>query len=352
MQVAADVQEWQERGVRSAFARVVELDGFSSWSADELVVVNEEGACQGEILGHYGTERVSAAASGLLSSPSGLSRLTVEVSGDEIAASGLSCGGRAELLLQPTNTVPAELWASLAQRIPVALLTRVEGRGAGPSGLVVFADGRSAGHLDVAPGQEVLDTAVGLLRAGHRAVHPVEDQGGVVIVEAFVPSPRLIAVGDGELVDALTHQADLLEWELAASADGAAVDDLLEWGGTSSALIMLSHDPQVDAPALARALALGIGYVGAMGSRRTQARREERLQQLGVAAGDIERIHRPIGLDLGGRRPAEIAMAICAEILAARCGRDGRPLTERLAPINDHPGERRGRGPSREAAAG
>lgn len=346
MQVAAEVQEWQERGVRAAFARVVELDGFSSWSADELVAVNEEGACQGEILGHYGTERVSAAASGLLSSASGLSRLTVEVAGDEIAASGLSCGGRAELLLQPISTVPTELWSALARRIPVALLTRVDGPGAGPSGLVVFADGRSVGHLEVAPGPEVLDAAVESLRAGHRAVHSLEDQAGVVIVEAFVPSPRLIVVGEGELVTALTRQAELLEWELAESGDGSAIDDLLDWGGASSALIMLSHDPKVDAPALARALARGIGYVGAMGSRRTQSRREERLKELGVPTGDIERIHRPIGLDLGGRRPAEIAMAICSEILAVRCGRDGRPLATRQAPINDHPGGRGGRAPS------
>jgi xanthine dehydrogenase accessory factor len=353
VQVATDVQEWQERGVRSAFARVVELEGFSSFSADELVVVNEEGACEGEILGRYGTERVSSAASGLFSSPAALSRLTVEVLGaDAIAASGLSCGGRAELLLQPTSSVPAELWSALAQRIPVALLTRVEGPGAGPTGLVVYSDGTCAGHLEVAPGAELLDAAASLLHSGHRAVHRVEDQGGVVLLEVWVPPPRLIVVGDGDLVDALTHQAGLLDWELEASGDGADFGRLLDWGGASSALIMLSHDPQVDAPALAAALARRIAYVGAMGSRRTQARREERLAELGVPAGDIERIHRPIGLDLGGRRPVEIAMSICAEILATRCGRDGRPLRRRQAPINDHLGQRVPSGSSPPVTAG
>lgn len=352
MQVAAEVQKWQERGIRSAFARVVELEGFSSFSADELVAINEEGACQGEILGHYGTERVSTAASGLLSSPAGLSRLTVEVSASDVEAAGLSCGGRAELLLQPTSTVPAELWSALTQRIPVALLTRVEGPGAGPSGLVVFADGRTAGHLEVAPGPEVLDAAVGLLRSGHRSVHSLEDQGGSVCVEAWVPSPRLIVVGAGDLVDALSRQAALLDWELATAKDGGAIDDLLDWGGASSALVMLSHDPETDAPAMAKALGRGAGYVGAMGSRRTQARREEQLQELGVPAAEIGRIHRPIGLDLGGSRPVEIAMAICAEILAARSGRDGRPLMQRQGPIHDHPGQRRQSTSSQPAAAG
>jgi xanthine dehydrogenase accessory factor len=352
VQVAAEVQEWQQRGIRAAFARVVELEGFSTFSADELVVVNEEGACEGEILGHYGTERVSAAAGDVLSSPAALSQLTVEVSGPAIAASGLSCGGRAELLLQPTSSVPAELWSALAQRTPVALLTRVEGPGAGPSGLVVYADGACAGHLDLAPSPELVSAAAGLLHGGHRAVHRVEDQGGVVLLEAWVPSPRLVVVGAGDLVEALTRQAGLLDWELEATEEGAEVDGLLDWGGTSSALVMLSHDPQVDAPALAAALARRIGYVGAMGSRRTQARREERLAELGVPASAIERIHRPIGLDLGGRRPTEIAVAICAEILAVRCGRDGRPLTQRQAPINDHLGERHRSASSQPAATG
>lgn len=338
MQVAAEVKEWRQRGVRAAFARVVELEGFSSWSADDLVAVSEEGVCRGEILGRYGTERVNAAAGGLLSAPASLSRLTLEVSGPAIAAAGLDCGGRAELLLQSIDTVPTELWSSLAERTPVALLTRVEGAGAGPSGLVVHPDGGCAGQLEVPPAPQVLDAAAGLLRSGHRAVHRFEDEHGVVLAEAWVPAPRLIVVGSGELVESLAGQAGLLGWESEATGDGAGIDDLLQWGGTSCALVILSHDPGVDAPVLASALSRQIAYVGAMGSRRTQARREQRLREAGVPEHQIESIHRPIGLDLGGRRPGEIAMAICAEILAVRCGRDGRSLTQRQAPINDHPG--------------
>jgi xanthine dehydrogenase accessory factor len=336
VQVAAELKEWQERGVRAAFARVVELEGFSSWSADELVAVSEGGSCLGEILGRYGTEQVVAAATSALDGPGALSSLTVEVSGPAIEAAGLSCGGRAGLLLQPADAVPAELWSALASRAPVALVTRVEGPGAGPPGMVVHPDGRSAGRLTVPPGPEVLEAAVGLLRSGQRAVHRLADEHGVVLVEAWVPAPRLIVVGSGELATALERQAGLLGWELEATEGGAGVGGLLDWGGTSSALVVLSHDPQVDAPAIALALERRVSYVGALGSRRTQARREERLRDLGVADSLVEQIHRPIGLDLGGRRPAEIAMAICAEILAVRCGRDGRPLAQRQAPINDH----------------
>jgi xanthine dehydrogenase accessory factor len=216
--------------------------------------------------------------------------------------------------------------------------------------VVVFADGRSVGHLEVPPSPEVLDAALGLLRSGHRAVHSLDDQGGTVLVEAWVPSPRLVVVGVGDLVAALSRQAALLDWEMATTEDGGAIDDLLAWGGASSALVMLSHDPEIDAPAMAKAVGRGTAYIGAMGSRRTQARREAQLQELGVPTGEIGRIHRPIGLDLGGSRPAEIAMAICAEILAARCGRDGRPLTQRQAPIHDRPAQSRAR--AQPAAAG
>ena len=97
---------------------------------------------------------------------------------------------------------------------------------------------------------------------------------------------------------------------------------------------MLSHDPHVDAPALATALAGHVSYVGAMGSRATQSRRAERLLASGVTQQEIDRIHRPIGLDLGGRSSPEVALAIVAEILACHTGRDARPLRDRGGPIH------------------
>jgi xanthine dehydrogenase accessory factor len=112
------------------------------------------------------------------------------------------------------------------------------------------------------------------------------------------------------------------------------LDGLLAWAGATGALIVLSHDPHIDAPALSAGLARQIPYVGALGSRATQSRRVERLLAAGVTQEAIDRIHRPIGLDLGGRRSPEVALAIVAEILACHCGRDGRPLRDRTGPIH------------------
>ncbi|MHB8505700.1 MAG: XdhC family protein, partial [Acidimicrobiales bacterium] len=93
----------------------------------------------------------------------------------------------------------------------------------------------------------------------------------------------------------------------------------------------------VDAPALGAGLDAGVAYVGAMGSRATQSRRLERLRADGRTEEELDRIHRPVGLDLGGRSAPEVALSICAEILAAHCGRDARPLKDRTGPINDRP---------------
>jgi xanthine dehydrogenase accessory factor len=93
---------------------------------------------------------------------------------------------------------------------------------------------------------------------------------------------------------------------------------------------LLSHDPKFDEPALQVALRSAARYVGAIGSRKTQAARRERLRELGLQDSEIARLHGPIGLDLGGRQPAEIALAILAEMTAVRYGKTTRQTAELL----------------------
>ena len=102
----------------------------------------------------------------------------------------------------------------------------------------------------------------------------------------------------------------------------------------SDALVVLSHDPAVDTPALAAALRSGEPYVGALGSRHTQSARRQRLAAIGVPDAACDRIHGPVGLDLGARTPEEVALAVCAEILAHRSGRDAASLRAGTGPIN------------------
>jgi xanthine dehydrogenase accessory factor len=339
--VAEGILSWQEAGTPALFARVLSLQGFSTWTGDELVAFSGTGDQRGEVLGRYGAEQLTKAGNSLLSGEQALGRLVVEVHGDRVAEAGLACGGQAEFLLQPVSALPVELWRAIARRAPVALVTQIDGSGTGPLGVAVYPDGRWVGAVGsgngARPPDEALAAAGDLLGAGRTGHHLLEHPLGMFLVEAWVPEPRLVVVGGGDLVVAITAQAALLGWETRASEALEALGGLLDWGGASSALIVLTHDGEVDAPALAEGLARGIAYVGAMGSRRTQSRRVERLEARGVSAADISRIRRPIGLDLGGRRPSEVALAIAAEILAVRSGRDGRPLQQRAGPIHQRP---------------
>ncbi|MDA8063073.1 MAG: XdhC family protein [Actinomycetota bacterium] len=325
-------------------ARVVDIQGFSTWAGDELVVVDRDGVLHGSLLGSTGAAEVLAAARPLLEATDPrLATAVVEVHGAAVMEAGLSCGGRAELLLQPTETIPPALWELLARRMPAALLTRLEGPGRGATSQVVGPDGRCSGALDP-PAPAAVEEAGRLLSAGHSATRRISDGVGEVLVEVWVPAPRLVVVGSGELVGALRAQGALLGWDLQEvgdrpGADGSwpTLDQALAWAGGSAALVVLSHDPHVDVPALSAGLDADLRYLGAMGSRRTQSRRLERLVGDGRGADEVARIHRPIGLDLGGRSAAEVSLAICAEVLAVHCGRDARPLGEHSGPINDRP---------------
>jgi len=160
--------------------------------------------------------------------------------------------------------------------------------------------------------------------------------------------PRLVIVGATEAARALATIAGTLGYErivvdarpaFAAEARFPDVERLVnDWPeeafeaialGPDDAVAVLSHDAKFDEPAIAEALRRGARYVGAIGSRKTQADRRARLRDAGVSAADLERLHGPIGLDLGGRAPAETALSIMGEIVADRHGGSGRPMVEK-----------------------
>jgi xanthine dehydrogenase accessory factor len=173
------------------------------------------------------------------------------------------------------------------------------------------------------------------LNQGRTSSRAIEVGGTTLVVDVVVPTTRLLVVGAGDLAAALERQAGLLDWEASSVNDGEAAAVAVKDLGPADALIVLSHDPEVDTPALAAGLASDVGYLGALGSRHTQAGRRERLMARGLSADQLGRIRGPAGLDIGARTPAEISLAIGAEILALRSGRAGTALKERAAPIND-----------------
>jgi xanthine dehydrogenase accessory factor len=332
-------------GGRAVMGRVIDLKGFSTLPVDEMVIVGEDGTFHGELLGRPGAEAIQAAAKALFEGGARLETVAVEIHGPQVQELGLACGGRADVLLQPVASVPEPFWAALAERAPAALVTIIDGPAAGAAALGVGRDGQTWGSLAIGAGGEVqealADEARALLREGRTASRRVETEAGMALVEAWVPAPRLVVVGSGDVVAAVEAQAGLLGWEVRATDGPGGVEatvkqigQLLDWAGATAALIVLSHDPHLDAPALAAGLARPIPYIGAMGSRGTQTRRLDRLRAQGLPEEQLERIHRPIGLNLGGRRAPEVALAIVAEILAVHCGRDGRPLKQTTGPIH------------------
>jgi xanthine dehydrogenase accessory factor len=164
-----------------------------------------------------------------------------------------------------------------------------------------------------------------------------------VFFDVVLPPPRLAIVGGVHIAVELARLAKGIGYEVAvvdprtafATKDRFPEADRLvhEWpddglrsvGLTAgTAVAVLSHDPKLDDPALLVALRSPAFYVGALGSQRTQELRRRRLLEAGVGEAELRRLHGPIGLDLGGRQPAEVALSILAEIVAVRAGRSGR----------------------------
>jgi xanthine dehydrogenase accessory factor len=315
-EVAATIERWQAQGLDAAVARVVTWHGFGGRRAGEALAVNAAGETAGALIGGRATNDVAAAARELLQSSRSAEVVDVALGDSEAVAAGLACGGTARVLVQRVATFPATVWAALAGRQPMALATDLDGTGR----TVLVVDNEQ-------------------LAAGRSAVEVIPGTGGQTdrLVETFVAPPLVAIVGAADLAGALSRQAALLGWE-ASIIDGPGDDGpaakLAATLGPTDALVVLSHDPEVDTPALAAGLRGGAGYVGALGSRHTQEGRRSRLAERGLTPAQLAEIHGPVGLDLGARTPEEVALAICAEILAVKRGRAASSLRDGTGPIN------------------
>ena len=222
-----------------------------------------------------------------------------------------------------------------------ALVTVVSGEGLGRK-LLVRADGQASGSLgDAAADERALAFGEELMWAERSELR------GDLFVDVVAPPPRLIVFGAVDFAAALCRMARAAGWRpYVVDPRGRfatrerfpdAEDVVVAWperafatlGGIDRAtyIAVLTHDPKLDDAALTAALAADPAYIGAMGSRRAQEKRRERLLALGVADADVARIAAPIGLDLGGLTAEETALSIMAEVVAVRNGRAGGRLS-------------------------
>ncbi len=229
------------------------------------------------------------------------------------------------------------------------VLTVVAGERIGRK-LLVHEDGSSVGDGPA----ELVELAPDALRTGRS--HLVEHNGETVFADVYGPPTRLLVYGAVDTAEALARGAKLLGWttivadaraRFATKERVPSADELLvEWPEETvahvrpdlgTAILVLTHDDKFDIPMLKGALAGDAFYVGALGSRRNQQRRRELLVEAGVLEEDLDRIHGPAGLDIGAESPAETALSMLAEILAARVGREGGSLRSGTTRIHAEP---------------
>jgi xanthine dehydrogenase accessory factor len=351
---------WRAEGLEPGRAVVIRTFGSAPRPEGAGLLAADDGRIAGSVSG--GCVEGAAADEIARARRTGRARvIRYGISDEQAWDVGLACGGTIDVLVQPV--VPAEVMGAARElgRAVVTLLPpdapppdfgpHPPGDGASPAPPIVIDDAGSVigGDVPDAPTLGPLRAAVAdaLLRGRSRTV---ESAGRQWFVEAFPVRPRLVIVGAVESARALVGFARALGYETvvidgrSAFATRARFPDadriIVGWPdevaddialGPLDAVAVLAHDPKFDDPAITTALARGCRYVGAVGSRKTQAERRARLAAAGVAEADLARLRGPIGLDLGGREPAETALAIMAEVVAARYGGSGAPMRERAS---------------------
>jgi len=327
IEVLEQAAAWRDAGKGVAIATVVSTWGTSPSPVGSTMAVNEDSAFAGSVSGgcvegaviHEALEVIGGA---------GPRVMKYSVTNDEAWEVGLTCGGTVEVLVAATlgKDIVDTLIDNVTQRRPVAAATEIKTG----NQTLIFGD-RIEGSLSLEG--EALAQARATLDTGTSSIIPHGDGG--IFVHAFLPSPRLVIIGAVHVSQALAAMAELTGFDVIIidPRQAFATDErfpntrlIHQWPSdafadsppdAATAVVALVHDPKIDDPALMAALASNAFYVGALGSVRTHAKRLDRLKDLGVSQDDLDRIHAPVGLDLGGRKPAEIAVSILAEVVQA-----------------------------------
>ena len=355
-EILADLDRWQADREEVAIATLLEVRGSAPRLPGARLAVTRSRGMAGSVSGGCVENDVFERAMAVLDS----GRAAVASYGitDESAfAVGLACGGSIDVLIERFSPTPE--WQALRQSIDadeaVAWAVGIEPAPLLGRHLAILNDGRTLGSLDPGLDAGVATAARRLLLEGGARVVPLPFCGAEsrVFVEAFPPPLRLFIIGATHTAGALCRVARQLGFRVTVvdargiyatperfpEADElicARPEEVLEAAhlDARSYVVTLTHDPKFDLPVLACALRSEALYVGAMGSRKTRERRKSELRELGLGEAELGRLYSPIGLDLGARTPEEIAIAIAAELLAVRSGREARPLVDGSGPVH------------------
>jgi xanthine dehydrogenase accessory factor len=342
--VVAEIERLRAAGEAVAVATVIQTWGSAPRREGARMVVGAKGAIAGSVSGGCVEGAVAEAAAQVLKTGAP-KLLRFGVSDPDAWQVGLSCGGTIEVFVAALEATHHDhLRAALASEAPAAEVTVVRG-GADILGcqLLLLGDGQAHGSLGADLDAEATPLARAALMEGRSSRAALTAANGTeVFIDVLRPPPALVVVGGVHIAVALTALAKGLGYHTTVidprtrfgSAErfpqvdrliAAWPDEGLEAVGlnASTAVVVLTHDPKLDDPALRAALPSPAFYVGALGSKQTQAKRRQRLLDAGLTEAQIGRLHAPIGLDLGGRSPEEIALSVLAQIVAVRNRRAG-----------------------------
>ncbi|KRE20974.1 XdhC family protein [Agromyces sp. Soil535] len=368
LELSAEISTRLARGERFALATVTAVSGSAPRDPGASMIVDADGRVTGSVSGGCVEGAVFELCERVLAG-SGVERGRFGIEDESAFAVGLSCGGEIDVFVQPAD--PTLLSAEPFDRALAGASSGLATLVAGPSrmlGRVVVPgapDGFRVGALDdgelaragvhgvsAARIEAELDRRI---RSGRSGLVRFECDGDdlVFFCESRLAPPRMVIFGAVAFAQALSAAAALLGYRVSVCDPRipfatperfpAAHEVVAEWPSDYLARLdvdertvvcVLGHDAKTDVPLLALALSLPVAYVGALGSRRTHEERIRMLRDAGVGDGGLSRLHSPIGLDLGAATPEETAVSILAEVIAARTGRDARPLGETSGPIH------------------
>jgi xanthine dehydrogenase accessory factor len=338
--ILADLDRWGGAGEWLAIATLVRVQGSAPRLPGARLLVTASGRMAGSVSGGCVENDIVERAQQVVQSEESV-LATYGIVDETSPDVGLPCG-TIDVLIQPF--APSAAWQAVrgalergeAAALATSLAPSTLGRALAVGAVAV------TGSIDPTLDAAIATEARGALERGEtrRIAVPCADGEVDVFVESFARSPRLFIVGATHTAMPLSRLARELGFHVTvidprrayASPERFPLVDALvcEWPvpalgdalDPSDYVVTMSHDPKLDVPALACALRAGVRYVGAMGSRQTHERRKAALREEGFGEADLGRIHAPVGLALGGRAPEEIALAIVAEMVAVRCGRE------------------------------
>jgi xanthine dehydrogenase accessory factor len=318
-QIPEAALQWHRAGQGAALATVVETWGSAPRQAGSQLAISGKGEMMGSVSGGCVEGAVVTEALEALADRKPR-LLTFGVSDETAFAVGLACGGTIRVLVEPVGDG--------AKALPEALLSDLVAARAASRAVGLVTDPDSWARRLVSPGN---DAAVDMRLKADRS--GMEEDGRFIAVHN--PPLRLIVVGAVHIAQPLLTVArtcgyapSLIDPRAAFGSDARFPGETIldDWPDEAlealkpdarTAIVTLTHDPKLDDPALRIALAAPVFYIGALGSKKTHAKRVDRLTEAGFTPDQIARIHAPVGLDIGAKTPAEIAVSIMAEITAA-----------------------------------